>query len=158
MLAQLLEGGPYALGMVQRLRRDHDPHPEPANVFSFPPSRLGEPRSGQPSTIGCTGTGEETGSNGWSGGGTIDDNGAVIVAPFAAVPEPATILLFGLGLAGLFASRKWLSPAARSHPARLPRKSALIDERPSRQASSCANDSGRRISRPITRGEYPCSQ
>ncbi len=37
MLAQLLEGAPYALGMVQRLRRDHDPHHEPANVFSFPP-------------------------------------------------------------------------------------------------------------------------
>jgi len=41
MLAQLLEGAPYALGMVQRLRRDHDPHHEPANVFSFPPSMLG---------------------------------------------------------------------------------------------------------------------
>jgi len=38
MLAQLLEGAPYALGMVQRLRRDHDPHHEPANVFSFPRS------------------------------------------------------------------------------------------------------------------------
>ena len=46
MLAQLLEGAPYALGMVQRLRRDHDLHHEPANVFSFPPSRLGDPRSG----------------------------------------------------------------------------------------------------------------
>ncbi len=40
MLAQLLEGAPYALGMVGRLRRDHAPHHEPANVFSFPPSRL----------------------------------------------------------------------------------------------------------------------
>jgi aspartyl-tRNA(Asn)/glutamyl-tRNA(Gln) amidotransferase subunit A len=40
MLAQLLEGAPYALGMVQRLRRDHDPHHEPANVFSFPPSLI----------------------------------------------------------------------------------------------------------------------
>jgi aspartyl-tRNA(Asn)/glutamyl-tRNA(Gln) amidotransferase subunit A len=40
MLAQLLEGAPYALGMVQRLRRDHDLHHEPANVFSFPQSRL----------------------------------------------------------------------------------------------------------------------
>jgi aspartyl-tRNA(Asn)/glutamyl-tRNA(Gln) amidotransferase subunit A len=39
MLAQLLEGAPYALGMVQRLRRDHDLHHEPANVFSFPPAR-----------------------------------------------------------------------------------------------------------------------
>ena len=38
MLAQLLEGAPYALGMAQRLRRDHDPHHEPANVFSFPES------------------------------------------------------------------------------------------------------------------------
>jgi aspartyl-tRNA(Asn)/glutamyl-tRNA(Gln) amidotransferase subunit A len=39
MLAQMLEGAPYALGMVQRLRRDHDVHHEPANVFSFPPSQ-----------------------------------------------------------------------------------------------------------------------
>jgi hypothetical protein len=46
MLAQLLEGAPYALGMVQRLRRDHDLHHEPANVFSFPPSRLADARSG----------------------------------------------------------------------------------------------------------------
>ena len=38
MLAQLLEGAPYALAMVQRLRRDHDAHHEPANVFSFPPT------------------------------------------------------------------------------------------------------------------------
>jgi hypothetical protein len=38
MLAQLLEGAPYALGMVERLRRDHDVAHEPANVFSFPPS------------------------------------------------------------------------------------------------------------------------
>src|SRR5216117_1069552 len=36
MLAQLLEGAPYALAMVRQLRRDHDPHHEPANVFSFP--------------------------------------------------------------------------------------------------------------------------
>jgi len=36
MLAQLLEGAPYALGMVQRLRRDHDLYHEPANIFSFP--------------------------------------------------------------------------------------------------------------------------
>ncbi len=42
MLAQLLEGAPYALSMVQRLRRDHDPHHEPASVFSFPPSRASE--------------------------------------------------------------------------------------------------------------------
>jgi aspartyl-tRNA(Asn)/glutamyl-tRNA(Gln) amidotransferase subunit A len=38
MLAQLLEGAPYALGMVARLRRDHDPHHEPSTVFSLPPS------------------------------------------------------------------------------------------------------------------------
>jgi aspartyl-tRNA(Asn)/glutamyl-tRNA(Gln) amidotransferase subunit A len=36
MLAQLLEGAPYALDMVRRLRRDHDLSHEPANVFSFP--------------------------------------------------------------------------------------------------------------------------
>jgi len=42
MLAQLLEGAPYALGMVRRLRRDHDPVHEPANVFSFPPVRAPE--------------------------------------------------------------------------------------------------------------------
>ncbi len=41
MLAQLLEGAPYALAMVQRLRRDHDVHHEPANVFSFPASTPG---------------------------------------------------------------------------------------------------------------------
>ncbi|MEX2224790.1 MAG: amidase [Candidatus Rokuibacteriota bacterium] len=40
MLAQLLEGAPYALGMVERLRRDHDLHHEPANIFSFPASEL----------------------------------------------------------------------------------------------------------------------
>jgi aspartyl-tRNA(Asn)/glutamyl-tRNA(Gln) amidotransferase subunit A len=40
MLAQLLEGAPYALEMVRRLRRDHDPHHEPSTVFSFPPSLL----------------------------------------------------------------------------------------------------------------------
>ena len=44
MLAQLLEGAPYALGMVERLRRDHAPHHEPANVFSLPPSILGDVR------------------------------------------------------------------------------------------------------------------
>jgi aspartyl-tRNA(Asn)/glutamyl-tRNA(Gln) amidotransferase subunit A len=40
MLAQMLEGAPYALGMVQRLRRDHDVHHEPANVFSVPASTI----------------------------------------------------------------------------------------------------------------------
>src|SRR6185503_1164395 len=41
MMAQLLEGAPYALGMVERLRRDHGPSHEPANIFSFPAPRLG---------------------------------------------------------------------------------------------------------------------
>jgi aspartyl-tRNA(Asn)/glutamyl-tRNA(Gln) amidotransferase subunit A len=41
MRAQLLEGAPYALGMAQRLRRDHDVQHEPSTVFSFPPSLLG---------------------------------------------------------------------------------------------------------------------
>jgi aspartyl-tRNA(Asn)/glutamyl-tRNA(Gln) amidotransferase subunit A len=36
--AQLLEGAPYALAMVQRLRRDHGYAEEPANVFRFPSS------------------------------------------------------------------------------------------------------------------------
>jgi aspartyl-tRNA(Asn)/glutamyl-tRNA(Gln) amidotransferase subunit A len=34
--AQLLEGAPYALSMVKRLRRDHGYADEPANVFHFP--------------------------------------------------------------------------------------------------------------------------
>ncbi|HYB44307.1 MAG TPA: amidase [Candidatus Methylomirabilis sp.] len=38
MLAQLCEGAPHALAMAERLRRDHRPHHEPANVFSFPAS------------------------------------------------------------------------------------------------------------------------
>jgi aspartyl-tRNA(Asn)/glutamyl-tRNA(Gln) amidotransferase subunit A len=41
MLAQLLEGAPYALEMARRLRRDHDVHHEPATVFNFPSSTLG---------------------------------------------------------------------------------------------------------------------
>ena len=50
MLAQLLEGAPYALGMVERLRRDHGLHHEPANIFSFPSTRLGDPTSGSSET------------------------------------------------------------------------------------------------------------
>jgi aspartyl-tRNA(Asn)/glutamyl-tRNA(Gln) amidotransferase subunit A len=42
MLAQLLEGAPYALEMVRRLRRDHDLAHEPANIFSFPPARVAQ--------------------------------------------------------------------------------------------------------------------
>jgi aspartyl-tRNA(Asn)/glutamyl-tRNA(Gln) amidotransferase subunit A len=38
--AQLLEGAPYALAMVQRLRRHHGYAHEPANVFRFPASVL----------------------------------------------------------------------------------------------------------------------
>ena len=33
---QLLEAAPYALGMVERLRRDHGFTDEPGNIFSFP--------------------------------------------------------------------------------------------------------------------------
>jgi aspartyl-tRNA(Asn)/glutamyl-tRNA(Gln) amidotransferase subunit A len=36
MLTQLFEGAPHALGMAERLRRDHALHHEPANVFTFP--------------------------------------------------------------------------------------------------------------------------
>jgi aspartyl-tRNA(Asn)/glutamyl-tRNA(Gln) amidotransferase subunit A len=43
MLAQLVEGAPYALAMTERLRRDHGLAHEPANVFSFPPARLADP-------------------------------------------------------------------------------------------------------------------
>ena len=50
MLAQLLEGAPHALGMVERLRRDHGLHHEPANIFSFPSTRLGDPTSGSSET------------------------------------------------------------------------------------------------------------
>jgi aspartyl-tRNA(Asn)/glutamyl-tRNA(Gln) amidotransferase subunit A len=50
MLAQLFEGAPYALGMVERLRRDHGLHHEPANIFSFPSTRLGDPTSGSSET------------------------------------------------------------------------------------------------------------
>ncbi len=46
MLAQLLEGAPHALGMAERLRRDHGLSHEPANVFSFPASRLGDAQPG----------------------------------------------------------------------------------------------------------------
>jgi aspartyl-tRNA(Asn)/glutamyl-tRNA(Gln) amidotransferase subunit A len=42
MLAQMLEGAPYALAMAERLRRDHGLHHEPANIFSFPVSRMGD--------------------------------------------------------------------------------------------------------------------
>jgi len=44
MLAQLLEGAPYALGMAQRLRRSHGLQHEPANIMSFPTRWLGDSR------------------------------------------------------------------------------------------------------------------
>ena len=43
MLAQLLEGAPYALGMAERLRRDHGLHHEPANIASVPASLVRQP-------------------------------------------------------------------------------------------------------------------
>jgi hypothetical protein len=43
---ELQEGAPYALGMAERLRRDHGLHHEPANIFSVPTSRLGDAPSG----------------------------------------------------------------------------------------------------------------
>jgi aspartyl-tRNA(Asn)/glutamyl-tRNA(Gln) amidotransferase subunit A len=46
MLDQLLEGAPYALGMVERLRRDHGLSHEPANIFTFPPARLDDAKPG----------------------------------------------------------------------------------------------------------------
>ena len=65
--------------------------------------------------VGCFGTGEE-GSNGLSGSG-LEIVGSVIVdkttgAVVARIPEPGTLLLFGFGLAGLFASRRKLISVA----------------------------------------------
>jgi type VI secretion system secreted protein VgrG len=57
--------------------------------------------------IGCTGAGEFTESNGWSGGGTIE-NGVVIPTPFeggggVGAPEPSSFLLLAGGLIGIAA-------------------------------------------------------
>ena len=66
-------------------------------------------------SIGCTtalggSTTHLAGSNGLSGGLTVipgpNGTGTPTPLPFAPVPEPGTFVLFGFGLAGLFAFRK----------------------------------------------------
>ncbi len=72
-------------------------------------------------STGCLGTGEEA-SNGLGGGSGVpglhfvnngelppslfDTTGALVSVPGAFVPEPGTLVLFGFGLAGLFAFRR----------------------------------------------------
>ena len=67
----------------------------------------------------CAGTGIAAASNGLSGGldVTTTSTGGTSVgflpsAPVSSVPEPATLLLFGSGLAGLFAHRRKLIAVA----------------------------------------------
>jgi len=55
------------------------------------------------------------GTGTFSGGIEFNDQGQVVEVgggPLAQAPEPATLLLFGVGLAGLFTSRKRLLPVA----------------------------------------------
>ena len=78
-------------------------------------------------SIGCSGVTGEAGSNGLSGGTSLEfsasggevinaGTGTVVSAPGTilsfAVPEPGTLVLFGFGLVGLFASRRRLFPVA----------------------------------------------
>jgi hypothetical protein len=76
-------------------------------------------------SIGCSGVTGEGRSNGLSGGASLEFSGGEIVIAgtetilsvpgtilSSAVPEPGTLVLFGFGLMGLFASRKNLFPVA----------------------------------------------
>ena len=71
--------------------------------------------------LGCTGAGEASGSNGWSGNGLdfVADKGWVVVGAgenvgtivsvpgkVLSVPEPGTLALFGFGLMGLALSQR----------------------------------------------------